>query len=285
MPTTTSLWWCFTLNNPTEEDAERYKAFAEHANVRYLCYGREHWHDVAKTPHYQGYLELYRPQRFSWIKKRLPKAHWTDQHRYKYSTRTQARNYCFKECKDPVEYGVFKKQQGKRNDLDRIKAKIAEGATNLDIANAHFGTWCRYNKAFDRYRLLKTKYDRTIKTVYWFWGPSGAGKSTAIDELVPRETYWKTGSSKWFDGYDGEKAVVFDDFRGSNASGDISFSYLLRLLDRFPVMVEVKGGTMSWLPDTIVISAPCHPRDCYDVDEDMYQLVRRCTEIREFKRR
>ena len=67
----------------------------------------------------------------------------------------------------------------------------------------------------------------------------------------------------WFDGYIGQDTAIFDDFR---ASGN-RFSYILRIIDRYPMDVPVKGGFVYWNPKYIVfmpkntIRRVCQQRD------------------------
>jgi len=44
----------------------------------------------------------------------------------------------------------------------------------------------------------------------------------------------------WFDGYDGEQAILFDDFVGGG-----SVSNMLQVCDRYPYRAESKGGTIQ----------------------------------------
>lgn len=84
---------------------------------------------------------------------------------------------------------------------------------------------------------------------------------------------------KWFDGFDGQEAAVIDDFRGDFCT----FHFLLRLLDRYPLKVAIKGGFMEWTPSRIFITSPHHPRDVYNkTDEEIKQLTRRITQITHF---
>ena len=91
------------------------------------------------------------------------------------------------------------------------------------------------------------------------------------------EPFIKSGSYRWFDGYDAHRFVIFDDFRDSQCE----FSFLLRLLDRYPLRVEIKGGTRQWKPHTIVITSPMPPEETYQTmqQNDRYdkiqQLIRR----------
>lgn len=49
--------WCFTLNNPTEDEIVMI-AFRMTAGIVYMIYGREHFDGAeGHTPHLQGYIE------------------------------------------------------------------------------------------------------------------------------------------------------------------------------------------------------------------------------------
>jgi len=80
----------------------------------------------------------------------------------------------------------------------------------------------------------------TIKQNFLFWGKTGTGKTRkAYEEAKDIEDipYWKDPTSKWWDGYQGQKCVIMDDF-----DGGIAISYLLRWMDRYPIDGEIKGG-------------------------------------------
>ncbi len=95
-------FFCFTINNPTADDDKQLTDLT--SDVDYLVYAEEHFDTPGETPHYQGYVEFSNPQRWSWLKKRLSRAHLE----YKKGSRTQARDYCFKECMHPHEFGKWK---------------------------------------------------------------------------------------------------------------------------------------------------------------------------------
>ena len=62
--------WCLTVNNYTEDDA----ALIQGWEVPYVIYGKETGEEG--TPHLQGYVNLSRNQRFSFVKKLHETAHW-----------------------------------------------------------------------------------------------------------------------------------------------------------------------------------------------------------------
>lgn len=88
------------------------------------------------------------------------------------------------------------------------------------------------------------------------------------------------GGNKWWDGYSNQYVVIIDDYRCDLCP----FSYLLKLLDRYPFMVEVKGGTVQFVSFYIIITAPIGPREMWVTrsNEDLNQLIRRIDEVRDF---
>lgn len=121
-------------------------------------------------------------------------------------------------------------------------------------------------------------------TVYWFCGPTGTGKSRKAYELTHdgegKSAYFKSAEHLWWDGYDGVSDVIIDDYRCDFCK----FSYLLRLLDRYPVQLNVKGSMIYLRAKLIIITAPQAPDVMWShrTSEDLAQLTRRITEVRHF---
>lgn len=176
-------------------------------------------------------------------------------------TQAQAISYCQK-LDDTTIYGTFqeygeKKAQGSRSDLDDIKRKIDEGQTLKRIADEHFGSFIRYHRSFKEYKRIITpsRSERTL--VYVLWGSSGVGKSVLARSLFPH-AYWKT-NNKWWDDYDCQEAVVWDEFKGQYPYRD-----LLRILDSTPLTLETKGATCQFTSKIVVFTSNFHPKDWYD---------------------
>lgn len=131
------------------------------------------------------------------------------------------------------------------------------------------------------------------RIVKWYYGGTGTGKTrTAMDEFkdVPDEDLWiASGNLKdFFNGYHGQRYVIFDDFR----NGDMKFNQLLRITDRYRYTVNVKNGIYDWNADYIIFTSPYAPEDTFktwnkkteefEPREDIEQLLRRLREIRQF---
>lgn len=115
--------------------------------------------------------------------------------------------------------------------------------------------------------------------VEWYYGPTETGKSRKAYEVLGEECYTCMSTGKWFEGYDAHTKVLIDDMRGDF----FKFHELLRLLDRYAMRVETKGGSRQFLADHIIITSCRHPFDLFDTREDVQQLLRRIDVIEKFE--
>ncbi len=230
------------------------------------------------TEHAQVYIQFAKKLRLSGVIKVLP-GHWEISR----GTPEQARDYCRKDdtrVRGPWEYGEFtNKGQGRRSELVAVKEAIDAGASEETIADNHFSSWVRYHKAFAKYRDLHTKPRNHKTKVILCYGEPGSGKSTYCHEEAP-DAYWKQRSG-WWCGYNKHKDVVLDDFKGW-----LPWSMLLHLLDRFPLMVENKGGQGTFVAERIFITSNFLPSEWYDMTKGfpIAALERRIDSIIHFKK-
>lgn len=259
--TSQSKYWCFTINNPTQADAPE-----AWEGVLYLVYQEEVGAD-GHTPHLQGYVAFHQRKRLSTVKRLNARAHWE----VRRGTHAEAKAYCMKEDtrapgKAPVEIGSDESlgAQGKRNDLLSFKRAMDEKKTEREIAEDDelFPVWAKYGRVFDRYKRLKTVRARdwpTFTTI--LWGPPGTGKTRYVHEHAGPDAYWvkkPNGSSVFFDGYDGQEDVVIDEFYGW-----LPYDLLCRMCDRYPLMVDTKGGMVNFYPKRIWITSNAEPSTWY----------------------
>jgi len=194
-------------------------------------------------------------------------------------------DYCKKDGLNIVEFGQRPKGKGARSDLESVAKSIKSGANMSDLFELHPASFFKYAPGMQKAISLTSK-PRDWKTeVYWIHGPTGTGKSNWVFRTCDRaELYVKDGNSKWFDGYQSQKNVLFDDFRPSK---ELPFNLLLRLLDRYPMTVEGKGSSMNFSPERIFITTPQAPVETFQHlewirEEDLSQLTRRITQVIHF---
>lgn len=107
-----------------------------------------------------------------------------------------------------------------------------------------------------------------------FCGKTGTGK-TKLASLISSylgadETYWKP-VGKWWNGYDQEQLVVYDEFRGQ-----CEVSELLKLLDRTPHQIEFKGGVGQFNSNMIIFCSNIMLEHMYpDMDFATLEAIRR----------
>ena len=110
-----------------------------------------------------------------------------------------------------------------------------------------------------------------VRTVHVYWGPTGTGKSRAVWDAAGMDAYAKDPRTKFWCGYRGQEHVVIDEFRGG-----IDIAHMLRWLDRYPVIVEVKGSATPLLATVIWITSNISPAAWYpDLDEPTGEALTR----------
>jgi hypothetical protein len=118
-----------------------------------------------------------------------------------------------------------------------------------------------------------------VRDVKVFCGKTGTGKSRLAWEQAGMDAYPKDPCTKFWDGYRGHRHVVIDEFRGS-----IGISHLLRWLDRYPVLVEVKGSSVVFNAEKIWITSNLRPEDWYpDLDEETKAALLRRLDVTYFE--
>lgn len=256
----TSRNWILTVNNPTFTLQEVYDASKHKTIVGQLERGSE------GTLHLQFYCEYVNPVRIGNVKADFRGCHAEKRK----GTRAQALEYCTKDEsreEGPWYFGLTMERtqsiiRGRADNCEKaelleIKEKIKNGTAEANIADDHFTLWVRYFKAFERYRCITTKPRNHEMTVIVIQGPTGTGKSRYAMEQYP-DAYWKQRSN-WWCGYSGESTVVLDEFYGW-----LPFDLLLRLCDRYPLLVESKGGQLQMVARTIIITTNAIPDNWYN---------------------
>lgn len=264
--------FCFTLNNYTTEDEYNIKSWTL---PKYLIFGHELGEN--ETPHLQGYVEFKHGIRLKSLKKFNPKIHWEK----RLGTPLQASTYCKKEDKEFFEKGKISKQ-GKRSDIENVTEQILKGKSITDVAQEYPIQYVKFHRGI---HSLKTIYDshktkfRHLKVLV-YWGDTGTGKTRRAIEH--NADYFKLdfATNIWWDGYDGQKTLILDDFYGW-----IPFGQLLNILDGYPLRLQIKGSFAYAKWDKVILTSNIVPNQWYnDIDGRQFAaLQRRITKIKMFK--
>ncbi len=273
-----SKGWCFTLNNPTEDEV-----FLLDDRMDYLVYQLEQ--GESETPHYQGYIHFKQVKSLNQLKKLNVRTHWENAH----GTAKQNQTYCTKvpRLDGPWEYGDMP-IQGKRTDLNEYRDAIMAGKRKRDLVEDFFPQFAKYTHMYDVIHLSCIKPIRKQRSVTLLYGEPGTGKTSYVHDLWKDEIFFdsppQTSGSLWFDGYDQHELCLIDDFAG--ASSHVTLTTLLRMLDDYPVKLQVKGSFVWFNPDIVFITTNIHPRNWYsygDRETHYVALKRRINMVLEFR--
>ncbi|QCX35039.1 replication-associated protein [Blackfly DNA Virus 10] len=245
--------WCFTINNYTDDDQERLRTLGLEDTVQYMIWGREVAPETG-TKHIQGYIYWHTARTMAPTKERINQRAHLEMAK---GTPQQNKEYCSKE-NDYEEVGQFP-AQGKRNDLDAAIETLKTTKSLRQVAEAHAGTFVRYHRGLHAWatttQVVAPRRERPLVTVVV--GLPGVGKSRWIAAESGDDVFYKPNGA-WWDGYQQQTNVVLDDFRGG-----IPFAELLRVLDRYPLKVPIKGGFEEFTSPRIWFSSNKYVCDWY----------------------
>lgn len=284
--------WCFTLNNYSSDDLDRFRDHVSSGRADYICIGRET--GVNGTPHLQGHLYRKAKARLKWLKRHISdRAHWEVSKSYSDSI-----DYCKKGSQsktewndlgvsgpgygvdsDVIEHGDPPPALGERTDLQVATGLILDGFPMRDIALQCPTVYVKYTRGLHALQsILSESYEAPSCRGIWIFGKPGTGKSHATRYHEP-DLYFKP-QSKWWDGYAGQHAVLIDDFdKGGRCLGH----YLKIWADRWKCTGEFKGGTIPLQYRRFYITSNYHPDQiwCEEGDEVLLEAITRRFVIRE----
>jgi hypothetical protein len=166
--------------------------------------------------------------------------------------------------------------------LEELKESILAKRPLKEIALDHFSSFVKYQRGINAARYVLAEKRDWICSVVVYWGRTGSGKTRSVyDNLSSKEDLYVHPGGAWFDGYDAHPIVLFDDYAGS----EFKLQYLLKLIDRYPMQVPVKGGFVSFIPQEIYITSNLNPEDWYRNahPEHVSAMFRRFTNIVHFQ--
>lgn len=285
---------CFTLFVENTEPLN----ISTHANaqqlVQYYVYQFERTPDTNRL-HAQGFLQLSDKMRLRRIKREIFHSDTIHiQGRYKKSTNEEARDYCMKEDTrepntEPVEWGELRSSdhQGVRSDLLDARDAINEGISMKHFRQEYVTIAARYPQyaralANDR-EEEQCRFELRDVRVIVYWGEPGCGKTYRVMKEVcdkfgsMAQVYVVEHSSPlWFDGYEGQPCMLYDDF-SSEWSTVLPITRLLRLIDRYPCRLNQKG-MHAWCSAKEIYFTSNHHPNCWYPDatiEHRAALMRR----------
>lgn len=154
------------------------------------------------------------------------------------------------------ELGSRPMKRNSKKDWDKVLESTKRGRFEEIPADVML----RYYSNIKRIRVDNIKnVDRPAVTTQVFWGPTGTGKTRRAREEAGSEAYWKIACTKWWDGYNGQTNVIIDEF-----AGEINITHMLRWLDRYPCLIEVKGSAVPLEAVNFWITSNIEPKKWYE---------------------
>lgn len=272
-----SLTWAFTINSVGNEVEPAvhplWGAGGTPDCVQYAKWQLEKGETDGRL-HLQGVIRFRSQVRMLWVKSVLGAHH---AHVETVRSWEHAKAYCGKaetRVAGPWEVGEDGPGRGTRSDLARLSAAVTATTTMADLAEKHPEEVVKFGRGLQHLILLKNPPRRREKLeVYVFYGTSGVGKTWLVHDLCKSLYTVFCLKNPWFDGYEGEDAILLDDY-GPKL---MDINLLKRVLDVYPMVVPIKGGKVALNCTKIFITTNYKMEEWYPTagPSDFHALMRR----------
>ncbi len=165
----------------------------------------------------------------------------------------------------------------KRQDCQDLVGLVTDGATNLQLILHNAQLFGQMRNVLMEYRDLISGNRTWFTNSHVFWGGTGMGKSRRAEHIAMTYDKWDyvmvghKGARMWWDGCELAKCIVVEDY-----DGEWTMRTLLKVLDRYKLRVEIKGGHCNFIAEMVIFTSNKHPREWYpDIDYDGSPLQRR----------
>ena len=171
-------------------------------------------------------------------------------------------------------------------EIGELGTDISKGPVELLKSLPVLGLLQEMPNLWRNYRTLKDLRvalapSRTVPTQgLMLTGLTGTGKTkiaSIVSSFVGVEETYQSDSTQWFDGYDSQSLLIVDEYRGQ-----WPIDFLLKLLDRYPLRVPIKGGYSQFSAKMVIFTSNLTIDDMYvKLDEATRAAVkRRIVELR-----
>ncbi len=294
--------WMLTINNPTAYGFthDRIIETLHLFNPGYACLGDE----IGENGTYHTHIFLYSPSpiRFSTLKHRFSIAHIEKA----YGTAEANRDYVTKSGKwketkkaETTVEGTFYEyghMPAPAAEASPAKAELLElldkGLSTEEIVRTHpQHAFQIRNIALLREELTTGKYRKEFRDVkvHYLYGDTGTGKTSSIykkhgAENICRITDYGGKNGVRFDGYSGQKVLVFEEFHSQ-----IPIESMLNYLDIYPVQIPARYNDRTACYSTVYITSNIPLEEQYtDIQrnklETWHAFLRRIHTVTEYRK-
>lgn len=143
-----------------------------------------------------------------------------------------------------------------------IHQMVMEGRTDVEICAEYPAQFARHTNGIAAMRQAIMPERTTKPLVIWLCGPTGCGKSRLCAALSHGRTcLWKS-PDQWWAQYTQQQVVILDEL----TPDWMPFRTLLRILDRYPLIGQIKGGHVLINSPVFLITCPGHIMATYQVN-------------------
>lgn len=187
------------------------------------------------------------------------------------------------------EFGSLPADRSACNSLNsEIFEMIENGSSDYEILTTYPNSYKSLEAIRKARQVLeeeKVKNQFRKMQVYYYWGKTGSGKTRTIMEKHGYENVYRiTNYEHPFDNYNGQKVILFDEFRSSLKIAD-----MLTYLDGYPIMLPCRYSNKVALFDTVYLATNI-PIDKQYENVQIYEpetykaFLRRINEVKEIKK-
>jgi hypothetical protein len=210
--------------------------------MEYLVFQKEKC-PTSGREHFQTYVRFKARKRMQTVKNVMGNNAHVERARSDAST---CIDYCTKldtRVSPPKEFG--EKPQRKRKVMEMIQTMSVQ-----EILREEPKMWRSVRQLKEAKLVLSSPRTGPTETIL-LTGTTGTGKSK-IASLIAQflgEASWLDPELVWFDQFQGQALAVVDEFRGCKAS------MMLRLADRYPLQLPIKGSFVEWNPYYMILTS------------------------------
>lgn len=301
MPSVVSRAWMVSIANPKIPCDAYLNQWLADGNIVFGC--GQYEKGEGGLLHHQIYIVTKKNEKnkngftLKWLKENV---HTSAHFEKRFGSHDQAVAYCTKEdtrLAGPWTVGEWderhqltmqERAKGTSKSNETNKRKFADfhqlirgGATDLELIEEFPQLYMSMTKGVEKARLIYAQsHPRIQPYVLVLWGATGTGKSHRANEIMAANGggfVFRKGNSgnMWADGYDPMRhpVVIFDEMDGAF----MPYRQLLRVCDKWPLVLDTKGGAINFTPKIIIFTAHKHPKEWYSIEAvpDTTEMMRR----------